>query len=72
MLKLTPTYGERFKCSACDQLFSPPPALRGARPWTPDEAKRELAAEFSERVEKAHFPSRLESVSATIRPGQRP
>jgi hypothetical protein len=72
MPKLVPTTGERFKCSGCDQIFSPPPVRRGARPWTPDEATAKLAAEFSEHVEKAHFPSRPEGASDTIRPEERP
>jgi hypothetical protein len=49
-----------LRCSACDQLFAAPPVPRGARPWTADEATAKLAAEFSEHVEKVHFPSRPE------------
>jgi len=55
------TVGERvtLRCSDCDQVFSPPPVPRGARPWTPDEATVKLAAEFREHVEKVHrFPGR--------------
>ena len=72
MPKLVQIDGERFKCSACDQLFYPPPVPRGARPWTPDEAKAELAGEFNEHVEKAHFDSRAEGGSDTIKPRKRP
>ncbi|HEY6273757.1 MAG TPA: hypothetical protein VIX19_17395 [Terriglobales bacterium] len=41
MPKLVPVDGERLKCSACDQLFYPPPVRRGARPWTPDGGQGE-------------------------------
>src|SRR5215472_16301258 len=60
MLELVPVDGERFKCSACDQLFVPSPVPRGARPWTPDEARTKVAGEFNEHVEKAHAPSGAE------------
>ena len=43
-----------FKCSDCDEVFSPPPVPRGARPWTPEEARAKLAAQFQEHVDKAH------------------
>ena len=72
MPKLMATDAERFKCSACDQLFSPPPVPRGARPWTPDEARAKLAGEFNEHVEKAHFPPRAKDGSDRIRPEERP
>ncbi|HEY6289975.1 MAG TPA: hypothetical protein VI455_00210 [Terriglobia bacterium] len=58
MPKLVPVDGERLKCSACDQLFYPPPVSRGARPWTSDEIRAKLAGEFNEHVEKAHSRSR--------------
>ena len=50
------TVGERvtLRCSDCDQVFSPPPVPRGARPWTPDEAIVKLASEFRDHVEKVH------------------
>ena len=47
--------GMTLKCSDCEQVFSPPPVPRGARPWTPDEATAKLAGEFREHVEKIHF-----------------
>ena len=46
-----------FKCSDCDEVFFPPPAprgARGARPWTPEEARAKLAGEFQEHIDKAH------------------
>jgi len=43
-----------FKCSDCDEVFSPPPVPRGARPWTPEEARAKLAAQFQEDIVKAH------------------
>lgn len=58
MPKLIPADGERFNCSACDQIFSPPAVPCGARPWMTDEARAKLTAEFSERAEKAHLPFR--------------
>ena len=72
MPNLVPVDGERLKCSACDQLFYPPPVPRGARPWTPDETRAKLAGEFNEHVEKAHFRFFPEGVSDTIRPKERP
>jgi hypothetical protein len=72
MPKLVLTTRERFKCSVCDQLFSPPPVPRGARPWTPDEARTKLAGEFSEHVEKAHVPSNAKDEGDTMRPEERP
>jgi hypothetical protein len=68
MPKLIVADDKRFKSSACDQFFSPPPVPRGARPWTPDEATAKLAGEFNEHVEKAHSRSRPEGVSDTIGP----
>ena len=50
--------GMTLKCSDCDQIFSPPPVPRGARPWTPEEATAKVAAEFREHVEKIHFSPR--------------
>lgn len=72
MPKLIVTDDKRFRCSACDQIFSPPPVPRGARPWTPDEARAKLAGEFNEHVEKAHFPSRLEERNDSIRAEEGP
>ena len=71
MPELVPVDGERFKCSACDQLFFPPPVPRGARPWTPDEARAKLASQFNEHVEKVHSRSRPERLSDTVRPKER-
>ena len=68
MPKLVLVNGERLKCSACDQVFYSPPVPRGARPWTPDEARAQLAGEFNEHVEKAHVPSDAESMSDRIKP----
>jgi hypothetical protein len=51
-----------LKCSDCDQIFSPPPVARGARPWTADEATAKLAGEFREHVEKVHFSPRPDGV----------
>ena len=68
MPKLVPVDGERFTCSACDQLFVPPPVPRGARPWTLDEARTKLVGEFNEHVEKAHARSGAESMADTTRP----
>jgi len=63
MLKLMVTNrtageGMTLRCSDCDQVFSPPPVPRGARPWTPDEATVKLATEFREHVEKVHLSPR--------------
>jgi hypothetical protein len=66
MPKLVPVDEERLKCSACDQLFYPLPVPRGARPWTPDEAKAKLAGEFNEHLQKAHFTFDAEGRSDTI------
>jgi hypothetical protein len=71
MPKLVVIDGEQLKCSACEQLFYPPPPPRGARPWTPDEARAKLAGEFNEHVEKAHFRLRPDHKSDTIRPKKR-
>jgi hypothetical protein len=71
MPKLILTGDKSFKCSACDQLFFPPPLPRGARPWTPDEARTKLAGEFSEHVEKAHFPCRPKSASDRVNSRER-
>jgi hypothetical protein len=72
MPKLIVTDDKRFKCSACDQFFTPPPVPRGARPWTPEEARMKLAGEFSEHAENAHFRSRTKDGSDRIRPEERP
>jgi hypothetical protein len=50
----TASEGVILRCSDCDQVFSPPPVPRGARPWTPDEAIVKLASEFRDHVEKVH------------------
>lgn len=71
MPKLIPTNGEHFKCSACEQIFSPPPVPRGARPWTADEAKAKLAGQFREHIEKAHFPFDSKGSRGRIRPEER-
>jgi len=54
LVKSTAGEGVTLRCSDCDQVFSPPPVPRGARPWTPDEATVKLAAEFRDHVEKVH------------------
>jgi len=72
MPKLVLVDGEWLKCSACDQLFYPPPVPRGARPWTPDEARAKLAGEFDEHVEKAHVLSNAANRNDTITPKKRP
>jgi len=43
-----------FTCSDCDEVFFPPPAPRGARPWTPEEARAKLAGQFQEHIDKTH------------------
>jgi hypothetical protein len=43
-----------FKCSDCDKVFFPPAVPRGARPWTPEEARAKLAGEFQDHIDKAH------------------
>jgi hypothetical protein len=43
-----------FKCSGCNEVFSPPPVQRGARPWTLEEARAKLAGQFEEHLENAH------------------
>jgi hypothetical protein len=64
--------GQRMtlKCSDCEQIFSPPPVPRGARPWTPDEATAKLAGEFREHVEKVHFSSRPDAVISDAIPAE--
>ena len=54
LTKCTAGEGITLRCSDCDQVFSPPPVPRGARPWTPDEAIVKLASEFRDHVEKVH------------------
>jgi hypothetical protein len=43
-----------FKCSDCEEVFSPPSVPRGARPWTLEEARTKVAGQFQDHVEKAH------------------
>ena len=58
LTKSTAGEGVTLRCSDCDQVFSPPPVPRGARPWTPEEATVKLAAEFRDHVEKVHRSGR--------------
>ena len=62
--------GMTLKCSDCEQVFSPPPVPRGARPWTPDEATAKLAGEFREHVEKVHFSPRPDDMITDAIPGE--
>jgi predicted small metal-binding protein len=43
-----------FKCSDCDQVFSPPLVPCGARLWTPEEANAELSAKFKSHLKTVH------------------
>lgn len=43
-----------LRCSDCEEVFTPQPVPRGARPWTPEEAGAKLASQFKEHVEKVH------------------
>ena len=43
-----------FRCSACKRVFTPPPAPRGARLWSADEARVRVTAEFIEHVQGRH------------------
>ena len=67
----TASEGMTLKCSDCEQVFSPPPVPRGARPWTPDEATAKLAGEFREHVEKVHFSPQPDGVGDVTRSRQK-
>jgi hypothetical protein len=43
-----------FKCSDCEEVFSPPSVPRWAKPWTLEEARAKVAGQFQDHVEKAH------------------
>ena len=67
MPKLISVSNERFKCSACEQMFALPPLPRGARPWTPEEALVKLATQFKEHLAMAHLSPSTKDVTIAAR-----